>query len=316
MNTLLSLPTYTDENLARLGLEELLDLLTGGEDRVPRNVIDECARRGEEMAQTLSALLEDEHYWRDEIPLGEWWRRLHAVMILGLIPSERAGLLLVKFMRHMSLADDHNLQDWLAGYWPALFRNKPESVLPALRALAEDRGLDWYIRANALDPIVSAAQRQDAEALDTTLAWLAGMAADEQEDWELRLSVGNTLLDFPRAQHRPLLAELATRQTWFSAHFSIEDVQQAYAAMKDGPSWERFKDPWAFYTPAAIEHRQQRWEEENAEPDEDEWEGEDAFMDEVALPYIRPTPKVGRNDPCPCGSGRKYKKCCLPADET
>jgi uncharacterized protein YecA (UPF0149 family) len=21
--------------------------------------------------------------------------------------------------------------------------------------------------------------------------------------------------------------------------------------------------------------------------------------------------KVGRNDPCPCGSGRKYKKCCL-----
>jgi uncharacterized protein YecA (UPF0149 family) len=23
------------------------------------------------------------------------------------------------------------------------------------------------------------------------------------------------------------------------------------------------------------------------------------------------TVKVGRNDPCPCGSGRKYKKCCL-----
>lgn len=24
----------------------------------------------------------------------------------------------------------------------------------------------------------------------------------------------------------------------------------------------------------------------------------------------RTTPKVGRNDPCPCGSGKKYKKCC------
>jgi uncharacterized protein YecA (UPF0149 family) len=22
------------------------------------------------------------------------------------------------------------------------------------------------------------------------------------------------------------------------------------------------------------------------------------------------TPKIGRNDPCPCGSGRKYKRCC------
>ena len=24
----------------------------------------------------------------------------------------------------------------------------------------------------------------------------------------------------------------------------------------------------------------------------------------------RQGPKVGRNDPCPCGSGSKYKKCC------
>jgi hypothetical protein len=27
-------------------------------------------------------------------------------------------------------------------------------------------------------------------------------------------------------------------------------------------------------------------------------------------PFIRDQPKVGRNDPCPCGSGKKHKKCC------
>jgi Protein of unknown function (DUF1186)/SEC-C motif len=27
--------------------------------------------------------------------------------------------------------------------------------------------------------------------------------------------------------------------------------------------------------------------------------------------FLRETPKVGRNDPCPCGSGKKFKKCCL-----
>ena len=26
---------------------------------------------------------------------------------------------------------------------------------------------------------------------------------------------------------------------------------------------------------------------------------------------IRTEPKIGRNAPCPCGSGQKYKKCCL-----
>ena len=27
-------------------------------------------------------------------------------------------------------------------------------------------------------------------------------------------------------------------------------------------------------------------------------------------PVVRAEPKVGRNDPCPCGSGKKHKKCC------
>ena len=27
-------------------------------------------------------------------------------------------------------------------------------------------------------------------------------------------------------------------------------------------------------------------------------------------PIIRDEPKIGRNDKCPCGSGKKYKKCC------
>jgi len=27
-------------------------------------------------------------------------------------------------------------------------------------------------------------------------------------------------------------------------------------------------------------------------------------------PYERSQPKISRNDPCPCGSNKKYKKCC------
>jgi preprotein translocase subunit SecA len=33
--------------------------------------------------------------------------------------------------------------------------------------------------------------------------------------------------------------------------------------------------------------------------------GDDAAVKQVR----RDEPKVGRNDPCPCGSGKKYKKC-------
>ena len=30
---------------------------------------------------------------------------------------------------------------------------------------------------------------------------------------------------------------------------------------------------------------------------------------------ITKSKKIGRNDPCPCGSGKKYKKCCYPKYE-
>lgn len=32
-----------------------------------------------------------------------------------------------------------------------------------------------------------------------------------------------------------------------------------------------------------------------------------------ARQYVREVPKLGRNDPCSCGSGKKYKKCCALA---
>ena len=35
----------------------------------------------------------------------------------------------------------------------------------------------------------------------------------------------------------------------------------------------------------------------------------------VPTTMAKPAPKPGRNDPCHCGSGNKYKKCCLAKDE-
>ena len=38
-------------------------------------------------------------------------------------------------------------------------------------------------------------------------------------------------------------------------------------------------------------------------------------MQNPSEPIVRAGPRVGRNDPCPCGSGKKYKKCHLPQEE-
>lgn len=42
--------------------------------------------------------------------------------------------------------------------------------------------------------------------------------------------------------------------------------------------------------------------------EEEEWEED--YNRTSELPFVRIEVKVGRNEPCPCGSGKKYKKCC------
>lgn len=41
------------------------------------------------------------------------------------------------------------------------------------------------------------------------------------------------------------------------------------------------------------------------------WDEDVLEMMKPEIPtFVREQPKIGRNDPCPCGSGKKYKKCC------
>jgi uncharacterized protein YecA (UPF0149 family) len=43
------------------------------------------------------------------------------------------------------------------------------------------------------------------------------------------------------------------------------------------------------------------------------WNGQspELLMEQLRAEKARALPKAGRNDLCPCGSGRKFKKCCL-----
>ena len=43
--------------------------------------------------------------------------------------------------------------------------------------------------------------------------------------------------------------------------------------------------------------------------EEGKWYFVDGKPPEI-VQVVRQGPKIGRNDPCPCGSGKKYKKCC------
>jgi SEC-C motif-containing protein len=88
------------------------------------------------------------------------------------------------------------------------------------------------------------------------------------------------------------------------------------AAMREEVVARRAEDRRRLETAAKIFD----WNDEAGDDDFGDEEFEDEGMEFLPPPPPRPapvetivnkTPKVGRNDPCPCGSGKKYKKCCL-----
>ena len=80
--------------------------------------------------------------------------------------------------------------------------------------------------------------------------------------------------------------------------------------------WDPFRIPAGLDVDGAIEYvkgieslRQMRLSEQARQQDTD------GDYDSPSVETIRTADsRVGRNEPCPCGSGRKYKKCCLKAD--
>jgi hypothetical protein len=75
---------------------------------------------------------------------------------------------------------------------------------------------------------------------------------------------------------------------------------------------------------ASLENWSYGDDDESEDEDDMDLAGDDLDIDADApladdlpvrdgTPYLNPFRDVGRNDPCPCGSGKKYKKCCLAA---
>lgn len=84
------------------------------------------------------------------------------------------------------------------------------------------------------------------------------------------------------------------------------------AALGDPASVSRFKTAHLGYIDDVLVELEffDRPFEDHDTPDWSRTPGSDS-MTEPIIPAVNPWRGVGRNDPCPCGSGKKAKKCCL-----
>lgn len=108
---------------------------------------------------------------------------------------------------------------------------------------------------------------------------------------------------------RDEIADWAKGSEWIG----LQILQQEAGQEKDEQGTIIFRALYRDKTKATPDSEppksEEHWEQSYFKKDRGDWK----FLDARGIqtgPYRRTEPKIGRNDPCTCGSGKKYKKCC------
>ena len=191
-----------------------------------------------------------------------------------------------------------------------------------IRAFIEDRRNSEWARLVLVDALTLPVFAGDKDALpvlawlldtgDKTLAWLEAQPVSVDTDGEMLVMDGlaGAVAEIGGPAHLETI-----KRWWDSGWLDPQTADWDWYETEINRPWaerrERFsrnRDP---YVHDAIGEMQNLYcfsdrfhDEQNRPPAA--WRADD----HDSATYVRDTPKVGRNDPCPCGSGKKYKKCC------
>ena len=317
------------EDYMSMPSEELLEALERMDIPPDPALIKACLNRGAEITNGLLSLLKkgfskkEVDVLPDDAP--QWFREVHAALLLTELREERA---LPIFERILKDPFRIPMLEWLDPAM-AVFG---ASAVPLLIRVTKDKTLDVVHRATAVsilaqiatccpdtrDNIISLIRRQLPSQVQID-RWL-----DEQDinDYHLKY---NTCIAIALTDLRDTVAQskvetlLANSLVDIRFMGSIDDYRVELAS---SAPLSRLKNCEFHILDAydwILEEEDDLFEdvfdedllESNLENDADDSETESQIAYGREDSFVRTMPKVGRNDPCPCGSGKKYKKCCL-----
>jgi hypothetical protein len=226
----------------------------------------------------------------------------------------------IAFLRSDKERVEDLLSDAIGDTLPGILAGAFDGDLEPLLGLITDEAANQFVRGSAL--VTLALLTFDGRiARDFTEDFLARFerTGTPENDWvwhDWMLAVA--LLGFDRLTPRVKAVFSDGRiPSWVDDETHYQEVLAAALERPDDAS--RFKDEGIWYIDDVLEALR-RYAFELGDEDLFESNEEDVFergMDEWSpsdwepqTPARNPFRDVGRNDPCPCGSGKKFKKCC------
>ena len=278
------------------------------EDHRARRIIDSLARHPDKPDVILNLLRR--RYRGHDRRLMEWLG-CYIAELAGLMRLEEAVPILVDRLHEDDI-------DFSAACMSALIRIGNDTVVNALTAEWPGGGEEF--RTSAAEVLEQIHTDLSAK---RSLQFLAN-----QPDGDAKSCLARTVL----GQFIPEAIE-PVRQMVLGDDPDVEELDLRYQLLQTCTVMEQFFPEYGRWYDQAVQNNwgrvdYERWRmRHNFRQDEDESGDEDwkAYepddFDDLAgevfdetppalRPILREQPRVGRNDPCPCGSGKKYKKCC------
>jgi hypothetical protein len=307
-------------------------------DEFPYEAVAAAVERREEITPALLGILQQVVERR--IPRGgdgSYLAHLFAMYLLAQFRETRAYPLVVRIALMSGNDLEEDFGDFISVDLNSVLASVCGSDLDGIKTIIErEDAYEWSRCAalSSLPTLVAAGIKSREEILDYFAALYRdklARTADNESVWgELVCCTADLfpeelMQDIERAYKDDLvdLTEVALEDVRDDL---AEGKQQVLDKLSTNPNYQLMDDTskrfgsWACF--------QEENADDDAEGDPDLWddledeEGEEGIWDRphvasysgspsFSSTFRRTSPKVGRNDPCPCGSGKKYKKCCL-----
>jgi hypothetical protein len=194
--------------------------------------------------------------------------------------------------------------------WQPIARLAPDAIDTVI-AFLERAVLEPYSRNAILRGLLTASLAR-AESRARVVECMAGILNNPALPMAQRADVAYTCGEFDLQELRDAVFAIADHMSRDPSPannpgFDAEELRQSFTGAMHDNIRDRLGDD--IY---ALQRRWSAWYN-NAYREDDDWSpaaqsiGDDA---QDLLHPVRHEPKTGRNEPCPCGSGRKFKKCC------
>lgn len=292
--------------------EELIMGLIAMELYVNKKFAMELAERKDAVFH-LRKLIQDGRYWNQTGP-GKGWSPIHAIHILALIKNREALQLLLDTLRYRG----NDLDEWLDNATSLLVAFGEDAIEP-LKEFTKDETLEPYARSTATTALAMLT-RNNPPYKNSVMRHLIELLNTTGEDTFASLIVHDIALfhdtsvipEIHKVFEEEKILEFFMREENFISKINGKDDEKEIEMNS--------KNPLSHFSRENIErlHKIQCKGEDFSGPEEDDFEPEiddDNFEPEVK--EIKPKmEKIGRNDPCPCGSGKKYKKCCMAKEKS